>query len=134
MKMFKGFNPDMTCLGFQYEEGKSYNEENAELCESGFHACEYPLDCFKYYIPSESVYHEVDLNGVSEKRSGDSKRVGTQITIGARLSIKGIVDASIKFIMDHIEKTKNSKPIMIIALWLRTQAIHLLLRTQAVTL
>lgn len=26
MKAYKGFNNDMTCLGFQYEEGMSYEE------------------------------------------------------------------------------------------------------------
>ena len=24
MKAYKGFNPDMTCRGFKYEEGKTY--------------------------------------------------------------------------------------------------------------
>lgn len=59
MKTFKGFNKDMTCIGFQYEEGKSYEEKEAIACKSGFHACEYPLDCFNYYSPNESVYHVV---------------------------------------------------------------------------
>lgn len=46
MKAFKGFNKDLTCRGFQYEEGKEFHTEKAECCEEGFHACEYPLDCF----------------------------------------------------------------------------------------
>lgn len=44
IKSYKGFNKDMTCRGFQYEEGKEYEESNALVCENGFHACEYPLD------------------------------------------------------------------------------------------
>lgn len=44
IKSYKGFNKDMTCRGFQYEEGKEYEEETADACHSGFHACEYPLD------------------------------------------------------------------------------------------
>ena len=43
MKAYKGFNRNMTCRGFQFEEGKEYAEERAELCKSGFHACEMPL-------------------------------------------------------------------------------------------
>ena len=57
MKAFKGFNKDLTCRGFQYEEGKEFHTEKAECCEEGFHACEYPLDCFNYYNPAQSVFH-----------------------------------------------------------------------------
>ena len=49
MKAYKGFNPDMTCRGFQYEEGKKYETDKAELCNEGFHACERPLDIIQYY-------------------------------------------------------------------------------------
>jgi hypothetical protein len=46
MRAFKGFNKDLTCRGYQYEEGKEFHTERAECCDTGFHACEYPLDCF----------------------------------------------------------------------------------------
>lgn len=59
MKAYKGFNKDMTCRGFQFEEGKSYEEKEVKLCSKGFHACENPIDCLNYYRPSNSVYHEV---------------------------------------------------------------------------
>lgn len=49
MRAFKGFNKDLTCRGYQYEEGKEFHTERAECCDTGFHACEYPLDCFGYY-------------------------------------------------------------------------------------
>ena len=64
MKAYKGFNPDMTCRGFQYEEDKEYTHDGeVKCCEGGFHACEYPLDCFDYYAPADSVYHEVERAG-----------------------------------------------------------------------
>lgn len=44
MKAYKGFDKDLRCRGFQYEIGKEYVEEEAELCNKGFHACEFPLD------------------------------------------------------------------------------------------
>ena len=59
MRAFKGFNKDLTCRGYQYEEGKEFHTERAECCDTGFHACEYPLDCFGYYDPAHSVFHEV---------------------------------------------------------------------------
>ena len=51
IKGYKGFNPDLTCRGFQYEVGKEYEEENAKSCNSGFHFCENPFDVFGYYAP-----------------------------------------------------------------------------------
>ena len=63
IKTYKGFNEDMTCRDFQYEEGKEYETDKAKACNYGFHACEYPLDCLTYYKPSESVYHEVEQSG-----------------------------------------------------------------------
>lgn len=44
MKVYKGFDKDLTCRGFKYEIGETYEEENADLCSAGFHACEAPLD------------------------------------------------------------------------------------------
>ena len=70
MKMYKGFDKDLKCRDFQYEIGKTYEEPTAELCEKGFHACEYPLDVFGYYAPGYmSRYCEVDLDDVSHKKA-----------------------------------------------------------------
>ena len=98
MKAYKGFNKDMTCRGFQYEEGKECETDKAELCSSGFHACEAPVNCFQYYAPSESVYHEVELEGVTDETSDNSKKCGTKIKIGAKIDFAGIVKAQIDFI------------------------------------
>ena len=57
MKAFKGFNKDLTCICFKYEVGETYEEEKAELCYAGFHACENPVDCLQHYNPATSVYH-----------------------------------------------------------------------------
>jgi len=36
IKSYKGFHEDMTCKGFQYEEGKEYITEKAKVCECSF--------------------------------------------------------------------------------------------------
>ena len=108
MKAFKGFNKDLTCRGFQYEEGKEFHTERAECCEEGFHACEYPLDCFGYYNPAQSVFHEVELSGDMDRRSDDTKVCSTDIKIGARISIAGLVKAAIEFTMSKVNKEKES--------------------------
>ena len=101
MKAYKGFNKDMTCRGFQFEEGKEYHTESAELCQSGFHACENPLDCFGYYAPGQSVYREVELDEVSEQRGDDTKVCGKTIKIGAKLDVAKICSLHFEYVKAH---------------------------------
>jgi hypothetical protein len=98
MKMYKGFNKDLSCKNFQFEEGKTYtHDKEAKLCISGFHACEYPLDCFRYYTPSKSEYHEVELTKISNEIDPTcSKRCGSRIKIGRKLSIVDMIKSAIK--------------------------------------
>lgn len=104
MKTYKGFNKNMTAQnGYQYEEGKEYEEEKAVACECGFHACEYPLDCFEYYSPGSSVYHLVEQSGEFSKNSDDSKVASTKIKIGAEISIAGLVKAAIEYTKERTE-------------------------------
>ena len=108
MKASKGFNKDLTCRGYQYEEGKEFHIERAECCDTGFHACEYPLDCFGYYDPAHSVYHEVELSGEMDKSGDNTKVCATDIKIGARLSIAGLVKMAIDFTMSKVNKEAGS--------------------------
>ena len=101
MKAYKGFNKGMTCRGFQFEEGKEYHTESAKLCQSGFHACENPLDCFSYYTPGQSVYHEVELDEVSEQRGDDTKICGKTIKIGAKLDVAKICSLHFEYVKAH---------------------------------
>ena len=97
IKSYKGFNKDMTCKDKQYEEGKEYTEERAKACGYGMHACEYPLDCFKYYDPAHSVYHAVEQGGELSRNGVDSKVASTYMRIGARLDVCGLVKAAIEY-------------------------------------
>ena len=100
MKTYKGFNKDMTCRDFQYEEGKEY-EATGEIkcCNNGFHACEDPLDCFNYYVPGQSVYHEVEQSGeLSRNNDGDSKIASSKIKIGAKIDIAKIVSLHFDYV------------------------------------
>ena len=108
VKAFKGFNKDLTCRGFQYEEGKEFETERAECCEAGFHACEYPLDVFHYYSPAQSIFHEVEMSGDMDRETCDSKICSTKIKIGAKLSIAGLVKCAIDFTMARINKEASS--------------------------
>ena len=108
IKSYKGFNKNMTCRGFQYEEGKEYEEEIVEVCDHGFHAFEYPLDCLNYYYPNESVYHEVEQSGEIQKHNDDTKVASTKIKIGAEISIAGLVKAAIEYTVKRVKKDAES--------------------------
>ena len=105
IKSYKGFNKDMTCRGFQFEEGKEYEEDGANVCNKGFHACEMPLEVFNYYPPGSSVYHEVEQSGVISKSGDDSKVASSKIKIGAKVGIKGLVRAQIEFVKEKIKRS-----------------------------
>lgn len=109
MKTYKGFNKDMTCRGFQYEIGKEYEtSDEVKCCEKGFHACEYPLDCFGYYSPNESVYCEVEQGGQISKDGSDTKVSSSKIKIGAQLDIAGLVKAAFEYVKSKADKLNSN--------------------------
>ena len=112
-KYYKGFNPDMTCRGFQYEDGKEYETDRANLCECGFHACEAPLDVFGYYPPVNDKgelnrFHEVELEEISDEKSDDTKVVAKKIKIGAELNFFGLAKAHVEWVKSRVEKDKTA--------------------------
>jgi hypothetical protein len=107
MKLYKGFDKDLKCRDFQFEVGKTYEETNAKLCNNGFHACESPIDCLNYYAPATSVYHEVILEGVTEEKENDSKRVGTKITIGAKLKFLDMINATFEYVKENCTNNES---------------------------
>ena len=50
MEGYKVFEPNWTCKGFQYEVGKTFEEDvTPSCCNRGFHFCKELKDCFNYY-------------------------------------------------------------------------------------
>lgn len=108
MKAYKGFNKDMTCRGFQYEIGKEYETDAADLCRIGFHACENPLDCFSHYAPATSRYCEVEIEDNGQRSSEDSKVVGKKIKIGAELSTEQICKLHFEYVRSRCAPAKTN--------------------------
>ena len=110
LKMYKGFDKDMKCRGFQYAVGETYHEENADLCNTGFHACENPLDVFNYYHPREGAHIcEVELDDVCAKTDrNDTKRCGKTIKIGAQLDIAGLCKAHFEYVTARCDPAKTN--------------------------
>ena len=108
MKAYKGFNKDMTCRGFQYEIGKAYETDAADLCSIGFHACENPLDCFSHYAPATSRYCEVEIEDNGQRSPEDSKVVGKKIKIGAELSTEQICKLHFEYVRSRCDPAKTN--------------------------
>lgn len=100
LKAFKWFDKRLRCRGFQYEVGKEYREPGALLCCKGFHACENPLDTFRYYPPTDSRYCEVEIDDNGQRNSDDSKVCGEKIKIGAEIGLDGVIKAGAQFIFE----------------------------------
>ena len=103
LKAFKGFDKRLRCRGFQYEVGKEYQEQEAALCRKGFHACENPLDTFRYYPPTDSRYCEVEIDDNGQRNSDDSKVCGEKIKIGAEIGLDGVIKAGVQDIFETCE-------------------------------
>ena len=101
MKCYKGFDKNLQCRGFQYEVGKTYETEEADICSCGFHACENPFDIFGYY-DATSRFCEVDLDA-NDQTHDDSKRVGKKIHIETEIGLCGLIKAGIKFVLGKVD-------------------------------
>lgn len=111
VKAYKGFNKHMQCTPngkiFQYEIGKEYKEDEADLCHCGFHACENPLDVLSYYNNIDDKFCEVELDEINPNRNKDSKICGKKIKIGIEIGFLGLFKAGIEWIKNKTIFTKE---------------------------
>jgi hypothetical protein len=105
---YKAFKKDLTCRGFQFEIGKTYEHEGTvQACESGFHACENPLDMWSYYDLTDSKFCSVELSGEISRKGEDSKIAAGRITVKAEIGLPKIIGDAVKFIMDLCKEEKE---------------------------
>ena len=104
---YKGFDQDLKCRDFQYKIGRKYiHKGKVAPCESGFHACEYPLDVFRYYGPAESRFAEVEASGEIVPR--EDKICCEKIKIKTELTLGALIQAAVKFTFDRVKWTKEN--------------------------
>lgn len=92
---------------FQYEIGKEYKEDKADLYHCGFHACENPLDVLSYYNNIDDKFCEVELDKIDPNRNKDSKICGKKIKIGIEIGFLGLFKAGIEWIKNKTIFTKE---------------------------
>ena len=105
---FKAFGPDWKCRGFAYEVGKTYEHDGKiKACESGFHACENPLDVLNYYDLCDSKFATVELSGEISRHGDDSKIASAKITVKAELGLPKFIDAAVSYLMSLVKSGIN---------------------------
>jgi hypothetical protein len=106
---FKGFDKNLQCRGFQFELGKTFiHEGDVRACNSGFHACEYPLGVFNYYSPAKSRFAVVEQTGELSRGGGDSKVSSRAIHIKEEIGIQALITAALEFIMSRCDPASSA--------------------------
>ena len=93
MEGYKVFEPDWTCRGFQYEVGKTFEEDvTPSCCNRGFHFCKELKDCFNYYPfnPDNKVAKVIALGEIDEE-SDNSKCCTNKIQIVEEISWEDVL-------------------------------------------
>ena len=107
---YKGFDENMQCRGFQYQEGNTYHEDgNIEACQSGFHFCKYPLDVFSYYYPAKNKFCNVEGFGKVSNDTDDTKVAVSDLKVKAEIGISGLVKAAIEYTRKRCTNKCNAK-------------------------
>ena len=108
---YKGFDLAMWCRGYQFKIGETYTHEGkVNVCESGFHACEYPLDVFNYYPPATSCFAVVKQSGELSRHHGDSKIASSKITVKAEINLAGLIKAAIEYTTSRCKPVDPASP------------------------
>ena len=95
MKGYKGFEKGLVCRGKQYAENTVFEEDDAEICQSGMHFCALPHQVFVHYSPGEN--HEfAEVEALDDPvTDDDAKYCSKKLRIGAKISVFDMVKASV---------------------------------------
>ena len=112
MKGYKAFEKGLICKGKQYTENAVFEEKGGNICGAGMmHFCENPFDCLDYYplIDDNGDFSEfAEVEALEEAVTDDKKKYATKkLHIGAKLDLKGFINAGIDFLY---EKTIKDMP------------------------
>lgn len=111
MKGYKAFGKGMVCRGKQYAENTVFEEEKAEICNSGMHFCKYPLGVLNYYpLVNENgdASEFAEVEALDECKTDDNEKYCTKkLKIGKKISFPQLVQASVNF--EYENRPKDTK-------------------------
>ena len=103
MKGYKGFEKGLVCRGKQYAENTVFEEDKAEICNSGMHFCELPHQVFEHYSPGEN--HEfAEAEALDEVFTDDNRKYCTKkLKIGTKISAFDICKISVNAFFEKFD-------------------------------
>ena len=113
----KGFDKNMKCRGEQYSVNQTAIMDGPiKACERGFHFCENPAEALHYYNNiDDNQFAEVVGEGEMDTRNDDTKIAVSQLSIGAKIDIQGLVSLTFdwmyrkrKFLIGRAYKIANT--------------------------
>ena len=113
MKGYKAFGKGMICRGKQYAENTVFEEETAEICNSGMHFCKSPLGVLNYYpLVNENgdVSEFAEVEALDKCKTDDNEKYCTKkLKIGKKISFPQLVQASVNFEYENGPKDTKIK-------------------------
>ncbi len=100
MKVYKGTDKNMQCLGKQYVLGKKEVDDGAIRCgNKGYHSCEAPFDVLRYYPNiNGNRFFEAEAGGEIDKaENDDTKLASSELTLKSEINFAGLVKAQIEY-------------------------------------
>ena len=102
---YKGFDKDLKCRDFQYEIGKTFEEDvEPKCCERGLHFCELPLDILNYYEYSPingNRFAKVEALGTIDK--SEDKVATNKLRIDSELTFWDLFKLQFKLVFEKVE-------------------------------
>ena len=109
MKGYKAFGEGMVCKDKRYAENTVFEEEKAKPCVCGMHFCKEPLAVLRYY-PATKAKEFAEVEALDEALTDDDvKFCTTKLKVGAKLSIRQLVNAQIEFVREHCTNENNAE-------------------------
>ena len=84
-KGYKAFEKGLICRGKQYAENTVFEEEKAEICESGMHFCKNPFDVLDHYdfVNADGLFNDfAEVEALDDAQTDDNKKYGTKNNAG----------------------------------------------------
>lgn len=100
MKVYKGTDKNMQCLGKQYVLGKKEVDDGAIRCgDKGYHSCEAPFDVLRHYPNiNGNRFFEAEAGGEIDKaKNDDTKLASSELTLKSEIDFAGLVKAQIEY-------------------------------------